>query len=72
MIRGDSFQFQKRRQHFIGMHNETLSVSAMRICNPDRSPLESPSLRTGLEPFAPKLRSAVRVCASVVVKCADK
>ena len=38
MIARDSFQFQKRRQLFIGMHNETLSV-AMRIYNPDRSPV---------------------------------
>jgi len=31
------FQFHKRSQLFIGMHNETLSV-AMSVCNPDRSP----------------------------------
>jgi hypothetical protein len=31
------FEFQKRRQDFICTHNETLSVVAMRICNPDRS-----------------------------------
>ena len=31
------FQFQKRRQLFIRVHNETLSV-AMRVHNPDRSP----------------------------------
>jgi hypothetical protein len=30
------FQFQKRRQYFVGAHNETLSV-AMRVHNPDRS-----------------------------------
>jgi len=29
------FQFQKRGQHFIGTHDETLSV-AMRVSNPDR------------------------------------
>jgi hypothetical protein len=33
------FQFHKRRQLFIRTHNETLSVTAMRVCNPDRSPL---------------------------------
>jgi hypothetical protein len=32
------FQFQKRSQLFIGTHDETLSV-AMRVHNPDRSPL---------------------------------
>ena len=30
------FQFQKRRQLFVRVHNETLSV-AMRVHNPDRS-----------------------------------
>ncbi len=33
------FQFEKRGQLFIGAHNETLSVVAMCVCNPDRSPL---------------------------------
>jgi len=33
------FQFQKRGQYFIGVHNVTLPVIAMRISNPDRSPL---------------------------------
>jgi hypothetical protein len=33
------FKFQKRRQLFIGMYNETLSV-AMRVSNPDYSPLQ--------------------------------
>ena len=32
------FKFQKRSQLFIRMHNETLSVVAMCVCNPDRSP----------------------------------
>jgi hypothetical protein len=31
------FEFQKRSQLFIGAHNETLSVVAMRVSNPDRS-----------------------------------
>jgi hypothetical protein len=29
----------KRRQLFIRTHNETLSIVAMRVSNPDRSPL---------------------------------
>jgi hypothetical protein len=33
------FKFQKSRQLFIGTHNETLSVAAMSIRNPDRSPV---------------------------------
>ncbi len=32
------FQFQKRGQLFIRMHNETLSVAAMCVRNPDRLP----------------------------------
>jgi hypothetical protein len=31
---------QQRSQLFIGSHNETLSIVAMRISNPDCSPLE--------------------------------
>jgi len=31
------FQFQKRSQLFFRAHEETLSVDAMRVCNPDRS-----------------------------------
>jgi len=34
------FEFDKSRQLFIGSHNETLSVVAMRVSNPDRSPAE--------------------------------
>ena len=33
------FEFQKRSQLFIGMHNEALSVVAMCISNPNYSPL---------------------------------
>jgi len=33
------FEFHKRSQLFICAHNETLSVTAMRISNPDRSPV---------------------------------
>jgi hypothetical protein len=32
-------QFQKRRQLFIRAHNETLPVAAMRVSNPDHSPV---------------------------------
>jgi hypothetical protein len=32
------FEFHKRRQHFIRVHNEPLSVVPMRIHNPDCSP----------------------------------
>jgi hypothetical protein len=34
------FKFQKRRQLFIRVHNETLSVAAMCVSNPERSPFE--------------------------------
>jgi hypothetical protein len=33
------FKFEKRRQLFIRAHNETLSVVAMRVSNPDRFPV---------------------------------
>jgi hypothetical protein len=33
------FKFQKRSQLFIGTHNETFSIVAMRVCNPDCSPV---------------------------------
>jgi len=33
------FQFHKSGQLFIGGHNGTLFVAAMRIDNPDRSPI---------------------------------
>jgi hypothetical protein len=32
------FQFHQRGQLFIRTHNETLSVTAMRVSNEDRSP----------------------------------
>ena len=32
------FKFPKRGQLFVGIHNETLSVAAMRVSDPDRSP----------------------------------
>jgi len=33
------FKFHKRRQQFIRTHNERLSVVAMRVHNPDPSPV---------------------------------
>jgi hypothetical protein len=33
------FEFEKRGQLFICVHNETLSVVAVRVSNPDRSPV---------------------------------
>jgi hypothetical protein len=33
-----AFQFHERRQHFVRTHHKTLSV-AMRVNNPDRSPV---------------------------------
>ncbi|PYJ93574.1 MAG: hypothetical protein DME62_08250 [Verrucomicrobia bacterium] len=35
------FQFHERGQLFIGTHNETLSIAAMRVGDEDRSPPES-------------------------------
>jgi hypothetical protein len=37
--RNRRFQFQKRDQYLIRTNNKTLSVAAMRISNPDRSPM---------------------------------
>jgi hypothetical protein len=34
------FQFDKRNQLFIRARNETLSIAAMRVSNPDRSPVQ--------------------------------
>ena len=33
------FEFQKCRQLFVGVHNETLSIAAICVANPSRSPL---------------------------------
>jgi hypothetical protein len=35
--RRDSFEFEKRGQYFTRMHNKTLSVIGVCVCNPDRS-----------------------------------
>jgi hypothetical protein len=43
---GDSFKLDKRRQLFIGVHNETLSIAAMSVNNPDRSPVATHSRDT--------------------------
>jgi hypothetical protein len=39
MFASRRFKFQKSRQLLIRLHNETLPVAAMRVSNPDRSPL---------------------------------
>jgi hypothetical protein len=39
------FEFQKRDQLLIGAHNETLSVAAMRVNNPDCSPAGNQRLK---------------------------
>jgi hypothetical protein len=49
------FEFDKRGQFFIRVHNEALSVVSMRVCNPDRSPLCQVTLG---------LRGFFRVCFS--------
>jgi hypothetical protein len=33
------FEFDKRSQQFIRVHNETLSIAPVRVYNPDRSPV---------------------------------
>ena len=33
------FQVQKRSKLLIGVHNEPFPITAMRVCNPDRSPV---------------------------------
>ncbi len=35
----DSFEFKKRGQLFVGTDDKSLSVAAMRVCNPNRSPV---------------------------------
>jgi hypothetical protein len=44
------FEFHKRRQLFISVHNESLSVAAMRVGNKDRSPLAIQSWHTAPTP----------------------
>ena|SRR5436190_3443806 len=38
LIASRGFKFNKRAELFVGVHNKALSVAAMRVCNPDRSP----------------------------------
>jgi hypothetical protein len=38
-VRESLIKLQKRSQLFIRVHNETFSVAAMRVCNPDCSAL---------------------------------
>jgi len=37
------FQFEKRSQFFIRVHNETFCVAAMRVRNPDEQPHDKPA-----------------------------
>jgi len=37
ILRQLTFEFEKRRQLFIQVHNETLSIIVMCVSNPDRS-----------------------------------
>ena len=56
------FQFQKRRQLFVRTHNETLPVVAMRIRNPDRSPV---GVISGVRPVSTPLAQSSRVYLAV-------
>jgi hypothetical protein len=47
------FPISTRRQLFICVHNETLSVVAMRVSNPDCSP----ALRDAFSVFAPDINT---------------
>jgi hypothetical protein len=38
LLQALTFQFHKPAELFIRVHNKPLSVAAMRVCNPDRSP----------------------------------
>jgi hypothetical protein len=44
------FQFQKRRQFFVGVHNEALTVAAMCVSHEDRSPFAIHSCDTAPTP----------------------
>jgi hypothetical protein len=44
------FRFHKRSQFFIGVHNKTFSVAAVRIRNEDRSPVGIDSCNTAPTP----------------------
>ena len=44
------FEFPKRSQLLIGVHNETLSVVAVRVNNPDRTPLRINDTQPQLQP----------------------
>jgi hypothetical protein len=60
------FQFYKRRQPFLGLHDVTLSIAAMRVSNPDRSPLES------IAATQPKLQPALRRLSAMISQCSEK
>ena len=54
------FQFKKRGQYVIRANNGPLSVVAMRVCNPDRSPVESiAETQPQLKPALPRLSAMI-------------
>jgi hypothetical protein len=54
--------FNKRGQFLIRTHNETLSVAAMRVRNPDRSPV---GVISGVRPDSTPLAQSSRVYLAV-------
>jgi hypothetical protein len=62
------FEFQKRCQLFIRSRNETLSVAAMRVTNPDCSPVGINRRNTAPTPtgFAEIVRDDFPVTSSYV------
>jgi hypothetical protein len=57
-----ALQFQKRIQLFFRVHNETLSVVAVRVCNPDCSPV---GVISGVRPVSTPLAQSSRVYLAV-------
>jgi hypothetical protein len=61
------FEFQKRSQFFVGVHNETLPVAAMRVSNPVVRPLESmANTQPQLQPAL--LRLSAMICQDLTAK----
>ena len=56
------FQCHERSQLFVRTHNETLSVAAMRVSNPDRS---SVGVISGVRPVSTPLAQSSRVYLAV-------
>ena len=56
----DSFEFKKRGQLFVGTDDKSLSVAAMRVCNPNRSPVGINRCDTAqLQPALPRLSAMI-------------